>query len=65
MTRKDYVTIGHAFAQAFHETDNKSHAEGIMLALDSVSEALKLDNSGFNEHTFRKFIAKQTEQREL
>ena len=59
MTKKDYVLLATAIAQAYAEASGPQEKRGIDKVLEHVEHALQIDNSRFSPSRFRSFIAKQ------
>jgi hypothetical protein len=62
MTRKHYVIIATAIAQAYAETKTADERRGIDRAIEHISHALQIENPQFRELTFKKLIRTVTIQ---
>jgi hypothetical protein len=63
MTRKDYVLIATAIAQAASETTDAKVIDGMNRVTEHLCHALMVENPMFNTQKFVKYI--QTKIREL
>lgn len=61
MTKKDYVIIATAIAQATRELKAQDSAKkAVDSVIEHVSHALQIDNPNFNPSTFKAYIIKTT-----
>lgn len=52
MTRKDYIRIAESLDFAKGDLDNSSETNGYYVAVRAIADALKSDNSAFDESRF-------------
>lgn len=59
MTRKDYVLIVTAIAQAMAEATSREKVDGVKSCAEHISHALQIDNPRFMAKKFNSFIMKK------
>lgn len=56
MTRKDYIAIGTALAQALAEATSREKVDGIKSAMEHISHAFQIDNERFRPQQFESYV---------